>query len=562
MLNAQAIFEQHLTRVKTAVDNTFSLASIPEWIERNTKIGGENFSFKDHEYQLAVLRDQSREIVVRKCSQIGLTELSVRYALAMMRIIDGLTCIYTLPTAGFASNFSKTRIDPVVSSSDDLSFAVNPNLDNTEIKQFGMSFLYLKGTIGTSAAISVPSDLNIHDEFDFSDLENLSNYESRLTHSKYKMRREFSTPTVEGYGISASFEKSRRHWNFCKCHHCNEWFLPNYFDHVKVPGFDGDLRTINSSNLHLYRWKEAFLICPHCGRLPSLAPEYRNWVIENPTENHESAGYQIQPFDAPAIITPSYLVERSTKYKRYADFINFNLGLPAADRENALSKEELERTILKGDFPGFPIHVMGIDMGLTCHFHILGADATGNAYIVHVERVPLAQFARRKQEMTIQFRVAMTVMDSQPYVDTVLRLQETDPNLFGAVYSVNKKIEIFTITNKEENEALGKLPLKQVMINRNSAFDDLVSFLRSGRLIKRSCDEDEIWMKHCMDMKRVQVFGADQEMQFVWKKSDKGNDHYFHSLLYAYVALRLRGVSINTNPLPFTLGTFRVKSLN
>lgn len=553
----------HLERVKGSVDNVFSLQAIPEWISKNTKIGNKPFSFKDHEYQLAVLRDQSREIVVRKCSQIGLTELSIRYAMAMLRIVDGMTCIYTLPTASFAANFAKTRVDPIITGSDDLSFAVNPNLDNTEIKQLGASFLYLKGTIGTAAAISVPSDLNIHDEFDFSDLEVLSNYESRLTHSQYKLRREFSTPTVDNFGISGSFNRSRRHWNMCKCNHCNEWFLPSYFDHVKVPGFDGDLRLITRDNIGRYRWKEAALLCPKCGKAPDLGPDHRKWVLENTQENHEAAGYQIQPFDAPAIITPSYLIERSTKYKRYADFMNFNLGLPAEDKENALSRDEIRACILGGEFPTFPITVMGIDMGVTCHITIGGYDYTTNSlFVVHREKVSIAQFAKRRQELVTKYRVVMTVMDSQPYVDTVLRLQETDANLFGAVYVVTKKIEIFQIEDKDDDPDSGRLPVKMVKINRNPAFDDLVSYIRSNRLYVKADNDDknnEEFIDHCTDMRRSQVFGDDQEMRFVWKKSEKGNDHYFHSLLYCYVASRLRGVAVNQESVPLLFQSFRVK---
>lgn len=554
--------KSHLERIQSSVDSIFSLQAIPEWIEKNTKIQSRPFSFTDHEYQLEILRDQSQEIIVRKCSQIGLTELSIRYAMAMLRIIDGMTCIYTLPTASFAANFAKTRVDPIIAASEDLSFAVNPNLDNTEIKQLSNSFLYLKGTIGSAAAISVPSDLNIHDEFDFSDLEVLSNYESRLTHSKYKLRREFSTPTVDNFGISGSFNRSKRKWNFVQCCHCAEWFLPSYFEHVKVPGYDGDLRGITRDNIDQYRWKEATLLCPKCGKAPDLGPAYRQWVLENPNENHEASGYQIQPFDAPAIITPAYLIQRSTKYKRYADFVNFNLGLPAEDKENALTREEIVSILVQGEFPSFPTTVMGIDMGVTCHFTIAGYDYTsGQLYVVHREKVNIANFARRKQELAIQYRVVMTVMDSQPYVDTVLRLQETDVNLFGAVYVASKKIEIFQIEDKDEDLSSGRLPVKMVKINRNPAFDDLVSCIRGGKLfVKRSADrEDEEFISQCTDMRRTQIFGDDQEMKFVWKKSEKGNDHYFHSLLYCYVASRLRGVAINSQEIPLLFQSFRVK---
>lgn len=537
---------------------------VPEWIERNTrspKDQAEPYSFLDHEYQLQILKDLSPEKVVRKCSQIGISELSVREVLAISRIIDGMTAIYTLPTAGFASTFVKTRVDPVIKASEELRLAINPGLDNSEIKQLGNSFLHFKGTIGAAAAISVPSDLNVHDEFDFSDLEVLTTYESRLTHSKYKMRREFSTPTVDKFGISASFARSRRHWNLCKCVHCAHWFLPSYFDHVKIPGYDGDLRHINKNNIHVYRWKEAFLVCPRCGKSPDLRPEHREWVLENKEESHSAAGYQIQPFDAPLIITPAYLVERSTKYKRYGDFINFNLGLPAEDEANALGKKEVEKLYVPGDFPGGVVCCMGADMGLTCRLVIGFKDYLGKKYIVHRERVSLGDFERRKRELAIQYRVAVTVMDSQPYVDLVMRLQEHDHNLYGAVYTNSKNISTFTVKEQDEEPEEGKLPIRQVLVNRNKAFDNLMAALRRNEYaIKWDEKENEAYANEMTDMKRMQKFDADGEMHYVWVKSNDGNDHYHHATLYFDVASDMAGVATHTTALPMTmLRTFKQK---
>ncbi len=29
------------------------------------------------------------------------------------------------------------------------------------------------------------------------------------------------------------------------------------------------------------RYEEAVLLCPHCGKVPILQPEHREWVVEN-----------------------------------------------------------------------------------------------------------------------------------------------------------------------------------------------------------------------------------------------------------------------------------------
>lgn len=539
-----SLVSDHLERVRAATTTGFTLATVPRWIEKNTRLEGEPFSFRDHEYQLRILQDQSREIVVRKCSQTGLTELAIRRTFAIMDILPDIHVIYTLPTSNFAKMVVKTRFDPVIVGSPYLRERVSSTIDSMDTKQIGSSFLYVKGTIGQASAISVPASLLVHDEVDFSDQSVLSSYQSRLTHSRYKMRFDLSTPTVPNFGIDAKFRRSRRHFNLAKCSHCNHWFKPDYFEHVHVPGFDQDLRHITGENLHAIRYQEAHLLCPHCGKEPDLGPDHREWVVENPDEAHVAAGYQVSPFDAPAIITPAFLVEAGTKYKRYADFINFNLGQPIEDKDNSVSRSELEALFLPGEAPRFGSYVYGIDAGLTMHLKIAGVLIDGSTQVVHVERVPLGGFMARLSELLATFPCVSGVMDSQPYADLVLRVQEVCPRIFGAVYVRSNTTETFSLLDREENREAKKTELRLVRINRNKAFDYLMRAMREGKftLIGQTCAlEKEVWVNHLTDMRRIQKFDADDELYFNWEKSEKGVDHYHHTALYCHIAAQMRG---------------------
>lgn len=565
---SDGLFEEHYSRVRAAVLRQHTLGTIPRWITENTFLRGEPFSFRDHEYQEVIMSDPSREKVVRKCSQVGLSELAARAALAAVNILDATTFIYTLPTATFAKSFTKTRIDPVILTSKFLRGVVNTTADNTEMKQFGNSFLYIKGTVGANAAISVPADGIINDEVDFSDAQVMSTYTSRLTHSPYKIKWRFSTPTVAGFGISADFETSRRHFNFCKCNHCAHWFLPDYFFNVMIPGYDGEKKDITKDRLRHLRWEEARVLCPSCGREPDLGPAHRQWVCENPDENFEAAGYQVQPFDAPRIVPIPYLVQQSTEYERFVDFTNFGLGLPAEDKESTLTRQDVDACYVKGEKPGFFTHVMGIDLGLTCHIMIGGVDPHGRIMVVHTELVPLAQIYSRKHELARQYRVALTVSDSQPYTEVLLRMQQTDANLFGAVYVESKDLAAFSIKKLEEEEKAtegdrkvkeGEQRVRQVNVNRNKAFDGLMDFVRAGNLTIIEDKNREIVTAHLQDMKRVKEFGNDKEVGYVWRKSAKGRDHFHHTLLYLWVAARMRGAAQGSVVLPWLMAKFPVK---
>lgn len=550
---------EHLARLRSSLVEGYSLKSLAAWIERHTYLRAAPFSFHGHEFQRRIIEDPATEQVVRKCSQIGLSEMSVRLALAMANVMPGFTVIYTLPTAAFSSTFARTRVDPVIQGSPHLLGRIHPTVNSGEVKQFDQSFLYFRGTKGVSAAISVPADCIIHDELDFSDVEVLSNYQSRLTHSPYKLKKKFSTPTVEGWGISAEFEASRQKWQMVKCNHCAEWFLPDYFKHVVVPGWNKELREIQRDNIHLTRYKEAYLACPKCGREPDLGLDHRAWVVANPDTANDTSGWQIQPFDAPTIITIPDLVKASTTYERYADFINFNLGLPAEDKETSFSREELERLFVRA--PRFTpyAHVMGVDIGHDCHTFVAALGPEGKIDIVHAEKVPVGLLDLRKAELKAKFSVRVGVMDSQPFFDLLMRLQERDRNLFGAVYSSSKDLDVYATTIREADPEKGRPEMRQVDINRNKLFDVIMDFVRSGNLAIVDCEQRDIIIEHMLDMKRVKDFNHDNELVFAWKKSAKGHDHWHHTLAYAYVAARLVSTAQGGTPLPMSVGKIRLK---
>lgn len=548
----------HLERLKAATLDRHTLEEIPEWLCANTYINGKPFSFVDHEYQERIARDQSVEKVIRKCSQIGISELSARIALAMCNMQRGFTCIYTLPTAHFAATFMRSRIDPVIASSPYMKSSIATAHDNSEVKAFGTSFLYVKGSQSSNAPISIPANMLIHDELDFSDPDVISQYQSRLTHSKVKRKIKLSTPTLPERGIDKEFSRSRRHFNFVKCNHCNHWFVPDYYKHVRVPGFSGELKEITKANLHSVKYNEAKVECPKCGGVPSLQPEFREWVCENEDEGFIAAGYQISPFDAPNIITPGYLIEASTQYRRIVDFQNFNLGLPAEDQESILLRSEMEACLTDDDVGGYSF-VIGLDLGMICWLTVASVASDQRLVVVHTEGVPLHRLRGRYKELARQYRVRVSVSDALPYTETVWAMQQGDLNLYSAIFTRSKGVETFTLKKRDEEAKDGVADLRQININRDRAMDHLMDSIRTGMIMKRRDENDELWIKHCMSMSRVKQWTPDAEMSFVWRKPEDGEDHLWHSLLYVHIASQILGVSRNTGIwLPPILGSFKV----
>ena len=541
-----ALIRQHLQRLRTATTNRIQRKDLARWIEQNTFINGKPFSFKNHEYQERILSDPSPELVIRKSAQTGISEMSMRMSVALVMVMPGAFRIgYTLPTATAATAYAKTRFNAIVNTSPTLRAAISSaDIDSADTKTFGVNReLYFKGAATGNAAISTTLDMLVHDEISFSDQQVVGDYHSRLLHSPYKWKVKLSTPTFPGDPIDTEFGNSRRHFNMCRCNHCSHVFIPDYYEHVRVPGYTGELEGITKELLPRIRYEEAFVECPNCGKSPSLQPEFREWVCENPSEKHIAAGYQVSPFDAPNIVTVPSLIIASTSYANKSKFKQFSLGKPAEDSESGLTEDDLNRAGVEAVSSPFNTHVMGIDLGMVCHFSVGSVGVDGNLGVVHYERVPLAKFRERYWALKSQYRITIVVSDSQPYTDLIMGMSTDDPNLFGASYVSRNGIELFDVKEREDDPDNAIVGVKQVHINRNAAFDNLLAEFREGRVWIRKTGDWEVLKAHLQDMKRASATLRNGEFTSQWQKSSKGNDHYHHSLLYLSIAAKMRGIA-------------------
>jgi hypothetical protein len=536
---------EHVDRLHAALFETYDLQDVVRYITDKTYLAGDRYSFKDHEFQETILSDTSRVVNVQKCAQVGMSEAMARYVVGLCRIIPYFSAILTMPYSGDATKFVKTRINPIINDSPDLAGAVNPDLDNTEIKEIGTSLFYARGTSGETAALSVPADLLVHDEIDRSDPHTIQQYQSRIKHSSWKLTRKFGTPTIDGVGIALEMASSLRKHHFCKCHHCNHQFIPSYHTDVVIPGYTGELRDITRDNIQRLNWRDAHLVCPKCGKTPSLAPEYREWVIENPGDMLEAIGYYVTPFSVPNVVPVPQIVLESTKFL-WHEFCNQTLGETNSEAGEELTRDDI--TACKytgGTLETASLHSMGIDMGITCHVTIGRLTLEGQMLVVHRERVPLTNFKQRYHELRAKYRVLVTVMDGYPYTDIVYELQKVDANLYGAIYHNSKKMEAFAIAKAEEDEDKGKLPITQVKIHRNQNFDTVMGLFKRRELVWAVGDENDaaIFEGHCLAMKRKKELDNHGEVVYTWHKPTDGQDHYMHSIGYLNVACRLQNAA-------------------
>lgn len=559
-------YERFLDRIEAGLTKKLDLTKIPEWIIKNTRDPRNKnlrWSFKEHEMQIGILAEEAAHVVVRKCSQVGLSEMCVRLILAICYMRD-ITGIYVLPTKAFVNKFSPDRIDKVVDNSPVLSAAKNKDRYNINLKQIGDASIYVAGSFTPGDAISVPAQFLIRDEYDFCKQSVLTTFDSRLGHNKEgeDFRRDFSTPTVAGFGIDRLYQKGDQRIYGVKHDACGQWVVPNFMDHIVVPGFDGTPRDLEKYHLNdpAVKPKEAYLMCPGCRKPITLAnlvdPTKRMWIATYGDRDVHS--YQVQPFDVAAINPPSRTIGQLSDYALKKDWVNFKVGDVHEDSESAFDPETLNKyqsggplIIVRGERQRTGLF-MGVDVG-AISWIVIGGRFNGRKRVVHTEQILCREgddvLFHRCSTLMEELGLAFGVIDSGPDFNTADKLTRRFEGRFLACeYTDRLSSPMVTLDVKEDRRV--------VRAHRDKRFDLLVKDVNSGNYEWASPLKDKVVIQaHLQGMKKMRrldedsaatsVEGSDAAMH--WEKC--GDDHYLHALNYLDMAMDLRGlVGLSDSP--------------
>ena len=548
-----------IERVRAGLSGGVDLSRLSQWICRNTrhpKYPDRHWNFKEHEFQIGIVNDSSNDMVVKKCSQVGLSEVSVRSTLGMIDIKPNSTAIYTLPTGGFATTFVKSRFDPVITDSPELRQKMDPETDNTSLKRIGGSFLYIRGTFTQTAAISVPADILIHDEVDFSDPLTLTSFTSRLGHVKEEdvIRRRFSTPTVSGFGVSLLFEQSSQKWYAVKCEHCESWQVPMFERDVVIPGFDGSiLKDLEKEDLTdpRYLFDDAYLACPGCKRQLSVGnlanPERRQWVAAKPEATR--SGYQVQPFDVPTINPVRRTLKYLDDFDRKADWVNFKLGKDYQDAETSFVKAAVDKAFcLRQVSPmagAATDTVVGVDVGKTSWISICLPNELTGLDTIYYERVKLQgpeTLPSRVKQLFEWYGAQMCIIDAGPEWTQALAVIEALPagRAFACYYRSVSKPKLSFVELDEENHV--------ALADRTGIISQAAKKVNGG--MHRFCKgpDTQTYKAHLDSLKKVTRRDANGKDVEAWVNN--GPDHYGHSLFFASVADNLLSYKPKVSVIP------------
>ena len=516
-----------------------------EWITKNTALRGKLYSFDNHEYQIAIANDKHRIVAAEKCAQIGFTEILLRWIICFLVQHQGSQAIFTQPTAADMGNFAKSRVDAVFDECPVIRRLGTGGIDSAQLKKIGTSFLNLRGTFGTRAAISVPSDANVYDEVNFSNPRVLNQYKSRLQHSEYKLERCISTPTVPNYGVSDLVNRSDQKMLLLRCSHCGHWQVLVWPDSFWLSkslrlGVQG---AVDPDAFEKYVDKEyeytPYFACEKCERPVDRAWEYREWVAKHPERARDLeqgiSGYCISQLDV-TFVSATEIIKSSDKrldgYKRIEDFHNFVLGKPYAggdsmkitDATKILATHIMQLEKVNGTF-------VGVDLGNICHLVVvkdfwLPGRMLPTPIVVATKKIRKEDLEDTLGSILDMYGSIYSVSDAQPYTTTVEKIALGRKGRMSICFFGGKKPYTLAADGV------------QITANRTQTLDAVTEDMSTAKVMVASSIEnyDEYW-KHCKNLVKVKAEDDDGTEYYEYVKV--GDDHFGYATGYALLARRV-----------------------
>lgn len=537
---------ESVNRIRMQLSREDGLKELDKVVLKNGYVGGNPYSFKDHEYQIEILKDTRSRISVQKCSQVGLSELMVQKILAMCATMNHTRIIFTLPTREMAMAFSKDRFDGAIEQSPLYTGMIERASNSATQKKIGTCTLYIAGSFGANSAISVPAECVISDEEDFSNEVILGKLNSRLRHASLcdergnrGIRMRFSTPTVDGYGVNNGFTAGDQRYYFCKCNHCEKWTLPDFFHSFVLKGLDRSPRELSKEDLRDRRLlvDETYIRCNHCGKDIAEALKdstRRQWVSKYPDVWEHS--YQVSPWDVPVYNPPNSVLKQLGDYPLKSDFYNFVIGIPYSDSENTFETSTQFREKQSVVVPVPPANAKregdtfaGLDIGKTCHLTIFRR--AGKDYeLIWCEKITNSKEDPAAPKILSRFDsygVRKLCIDAGPDITLVNTLVSSRPGISAVVY-VRSTTSLTAMDIKQEGTVINS--------DRTKTLSLLLAKHNSGE-IKYPNNYEMTYdiFEHLKTTKKIRERSADGNMIEKFCKSSD-TDHWVHSMNYAMIA--------------------------
>jgi len=480
------------------------------------------FSVEGREYQIDIINDDAPSIVSKKGAQTGITEgLGVIPTLHHQNYgIYPSGVLYLMPTGDDVSDFSKTRFKPLINKNPFLQQIVK-DTDAANVKNIGGSMLFLRGGRSsgridglkeTSTRLkSIPVDcVDVDERDEISDLMVAMAIE-RMGASKVKHYREFSTPTVPGFGVDVSYEGSDQRIWMIKCKHC---------------GMETCLEKEFPECLGTYLNKQVFKKCKKCHR--QIDPSNGRWVPQYPSRSIH--GYWISQLSSklvdPKTILDSWLFpERQIPKTTKTEVMNSKLGMAHIESENQLTEQQVRNCMSTNPMDGRSEGpcAMGVDIGNLFHV-VIGIKLEGR--FVRILRIAEVPEWNDVHDLARDYNVQCAVLDKYPETHKAREFIKSEP-FDGYLCEYSENLTTSEVWDIDEN---------QVKVNRTEILDRSDRIIRNREIeLPRMSETMESFVKHAIS----NVKKLDKKKSTgtpIYRYIQRGDDHFRHALNYFLLA--------------------------
>lgn len=479
-------------------------------------------SWHQRDFLRAIYADESKEIVIRKAVQVGISEWAVVDLLYMCMEL-GWSGAYVMTKTKARDSFVAERINKILTSVPYYRKNVG-KIDNLGIKELGKGVARFLGSNAPDDFVSFPADFLIIDEVDLCDQENLKLVPDRLQASEHKFQRWIGNPTLEGYGIDALYENSDQKIWTVYCEGCKTYQTLDWFENVIE---ETEFGIILRDKIYRENPDQATIhpICP-CGHRINRHGKGK-WLRR---KESPISGYTLSQIYSPTVTLEEMFIEyldSKDNVGKLQIFYNNRLGFSFSKEGMKVTEGMLlrcEQDYAPGDeYYGENLVTAGVDVGSGALHIVIREVIEEQRRLLFVGTVTSFDAL---EELISRYNVAVMVIDAEPEKRLSLSFQKDHFDVVWlADYHVQESSQTDLYVHKDKQFLRSR---------RTSALDGLLEDIVTGNLVNfRGCKGlyNGDYYKQMCSSTRIQ-----QDEKFVW--INKSADHFMHAESYCRLALQ------------------------
>ena len=477
---------------------------------------GEMLTFGDRPYMIELYRDKTKEIVIKKSVQCGVSEYLIIDMLDNAE--NGLSTFYVLPTYSLRNTFVANRIDRLFNNvpyyNSQMSRAQG-DADSSSMKHYAKAALKFVGSNTPNEFKEFPADVLVIDEYDECDADNIAKAPDRIKASKHRIKKFVGNPTFEDFGIDAEYKLSDQKEWVVKCDSCGNYQKLDFFKQV-VKEINENAYELRDKEWSKKCGRDILCYCIHCEKPFNRLNRDSHWERQNPSS--DVSGYHFtRMMQANTTIEELYTTFRKalSNPSKMQAFYNSDLGEPYRASNVALSDYLLEQCVEKGYFMPQTAQecVAGIDVGSVLHVKI-SQIVEGKRKSVFIGTVPRFEDV---DNLIKVYGINCCVIDALPETHKAKELRDRHPGRVFLCTFHAKEGSVKGISINDEEQTIS--------VDRTQSMDDSHADILLGNVIlpenARTIADGDCYDQMCAPKRTFDQDGN----RYVWKEGSKA-DHF------------------------------------